>query len=109
MLGLGRLALLRHPDRLRQVREQPELVEAAVEELLPWLSIVNTGVSRIATEPVEISGQSFAPWWAARSGLKMGVWSPVDVVLPWSVGGRRSVGRGELRCWALPCCFEHAI
>lgn len=23
--------------------------------------------------------------WAARSGLKMGVWSPVDVVAPWSV------------------------
>jgi cytochrome P450 len=57
MLGLGTLALLRHPDQLRLVRDHPEHVEAAVEELLRWLSIVTTSITRITTEPVEIGGQ----------------------------------------------------
>jgi cytochrome P450 len=57
MLGLGTLALLRHPDQLRLVRERPELVEPAVEELLRWLSIVNSGLTRITTQPVELGGQ----------------------------------------------------
>jgi cytochrome P450 len=56
MLGLGTLALLRHPDQLRLVRDHPEHVEAAVEELLRWLSIVTTGFVRITTEPVELGG-----------------------------------------------------
>lgn len=56
MLGLGTLALLRHPDQLRLMRDHPEHVEAAVEELLRWLSIVNTGFVRITTEPVELCG-----------------------------------------------------
>ena len=57
MLGLGTLALLRHPEQLRLIRDRPDLVEPAVEELLRWLSIVNTGMTRITTEPVEIAGQ----------------------------------------------------
>jgi cytochrome P450 len=57
MLVLGTLALLRHPDQLHIIRDQPEHVEAAVEELLRWLSIVNTATTRTTTEPVEIAGQ----------------------------------------------------
>jgi cytochrome P450 len=57
MLALGTLALLRHPDQLRVMRDRPEHVDAGVEELLRWLSIVNTATTRIATEPVEIAGQ----------------------------------------------------
>jgi cytochrome P450 len=57
MLALGTLALLRHPDQLRVMRDRPEHVDAGVEELLRWLSIVNTATTRIATEPVEIADQ----------------------------------------------------
>jgi cytochrome P450 len=57
MLGLGTLALLRHPDQLRLVRDHPEHVEAAVEELLRWLSIVTSALTRMTTQPVEIAGQ----------------------------------------------------
>ena len=42
MLGLGTLALLRHPDQLAAVRDDPDAVGPAVEELLRWLSIVQT-------------------------------------------------------------------
>ncbi|HEY0814974.1 MAG TPA: cytochrome P450 [Pseudonocardia sp.] len=57
MLGLGTLALLVHPDQLAVVRDDPDAVAPAVEELLRWLSIVHSGVVRIAKTDVEISGQ----------------------------------------------------
>jgi cytochrome P450 len=56
MLGLGTLALLRHPDQLAAVRDDPDAVGTAVEELLRWLSIVHSGIPRITTTDVEIAG-----------------------------------------------------
>ncbi|HWM58247.1 MAG TPA: cytochrome P450 [Pseudonocardia sp.] len=56
MLGLGTLALLRHPDQLALVRDDPAAAVPAVEELLRWLSIVHTGVLRTTTTEVEIAG-----------------------------------------------------
>jgi len=57
MLGLGTLALLRHPDQLAIVRDEPDRVDAAVEELLRWLSIVHAGTGKLTTTEVEIAGQ----------------------------------------------------
>ena len=56
MLGLGTLALLRHPEQLAAVRDDPDAVGPAVEELLRWLSIVQTAIPRITTTDVEIAG-----------------------------------------------------
>ncbi|MBA8826270.1 cytochrome P450 [Saccharopolyspora lacisalsi] len=56
MLGLGTLALLRHPDQLELVRDDPETVPGAVEELMRWLSVVNGGSPRMATRDVEVDG-----------------------------------------------------
>jgi cytochrome P450 len=56
MLGLGTLALLRHPDQLAAVRDDQDAVGPAVEELLRWLSIVQTSIPRITTAEVELSG-----------------------------------------------------
>jgi cytochrome P450 len=56
MLGLGTLALLRHPDQLAAVRDDPDAVGLAVEELLRWLSIVHTAIPRITTTDVDIAG-----------------------------------------------------
>ncbi len=60
MLGLGTLALLRHPDQLAVVRDDPERVDAAVEELMRWLSIVHSGIVRVATTDTEIAGRQIA-------------------------------------------------
>ena len=46
MLGLGTLALLRHPEQLAIVRDDPAAAAPAVEELLRWLTIVHSGVVR---------------------------------------------------------------
>jgi cytochrome P450 len=57
MLGLGTLALLRHPEQLVLVRDEPERVDGAVEELLRWLTIVHSGTAKMTTTEVELAGQ----------------------------------------------------
>ncbi|MEV4165178.1 cytochrome P450 [Nonomuraea dietziae] len=56
MLALGTLALLRHPDQLALIREDPARAEPAIEELLRWLSIVHSPSPRTTTTDVEIAG-----------------------------------------------------
>ena len=56
MLGLGTLALLRHPDQLALVRDDPSAVAPAVEELLRFLGIVHSGIPRTTTRDVEVGG-----------------------------------------------------
>ncbi|MGI5500544.1 cytochrome P450 [Lentzea sp. CA-135723] len=56
MLALGTFALLEHPDQWAKLRDNPELVDNAVEELLRYLSIISSGVSRHAKEDVVIGG-----------------------------------------------------
>ncbi len=61
MLALGTLALLRHPDQLELLKKEPELIDAAVEELLRWLSIVHSSTFRTTTTEVEIAGRRIGP------------------------------------------------
>ncbi|AUA16127.1 cytochrome P450 [Streptomyces sp. SID8382] len=56
MLALGTYALLRHPEQARMVRERPEVIDHAVEELLRYLTIVQFGTVRVAREDLEIAG-----------------------------------------------------
>lgn len=56
MICLGALTMLLHPDWFRAMREVPEAVPNAVEELLRYHTIVHEGVTRVATEDVEVSG-----------------------------------------------------
>ncbi|MGW4585948.1 cytochrome P450 [Amycolatopsis thermoflava] len=56
MIALGAFALLRHPDQLAALRDDPALADSAVEELLRYLTIAHTGV-RAALEDVELDGQ----------------------------------------------------
>jgi cytochrome P450 len=58
MLGLGTLLLLRHPDQLTLLRDDPGIVESAVEELMRYLSIVHTGITRTALMDVTIGGKA---------------------------------------------------
>jgi len=59
MISLGTLALLRNPDQLALLREteDPKVVAGAVEELLRYLTIVHTGIRRIAVEDIELDGK----------------------------------------------------
>jgi cytochrome P450 len=57
MLSLGTLALLRHPEQLAMIRDDAANVDAAIEELLRWLSPTH-GVHRVTTTEVEIGGHT---------------------------------------------------
>lgn len=56
MISLSTVALLEHPGQLAALREDPDLLPAAVEELLRYLSIADLVPARVATEDVELSG-----------------------------------------------------
>ncbi|ONK15202.1 cytochrome P450 [Streptomyces sp. MP131-18] len=58
MLGLGTLALLTHPGQLALLREDPALIDGAVEELLRYVTIAQFDVGvRAALEDVELGGR----------------------------------------------------
>jgi cytochrome P450 len=59
MLGLGTFLLLQNPDQLAKLREDPSLLNGAVEELLRYLSVVQFGTRRGVLEDVEVGGQQF--------------------------------------------------
>lgn len=56
MIGNGIFALLLEPAKLEQLRDQPELIDTAIEELLRLYGPGTEGLLRIATEDVELSG-----------------------------------------------------
>jgi cytochrome P450 len=55
MISLSMFALLQNPERLAELRADPSLMPAAVDELLRLLSIPD-GVSRLAIDDIEIDG-----------------------------------------------------
>ena len=61
MTALSVLALLRHPEQAARLREDAGLMQGAVEELLRYLSVVQSGVTRVATETVELGGRTIEP------------------------------------------------
>jgi cytochrome P450 len=65
----GMLALLDHPDQLELLRAEPERIEAAVEEILRWTSVVNY-FCRTATAETELAGREIG------AGDKVMMWYP---------------------------------
>lgn len=56
----GLLALVEHPDQLALLREKPELIDNAVDEMIRWVSPVKQ-FTRTCQEPFTVSGVTFQP------------------------------------------------
>ncbi|WP_102141230.1 cytochrome P450 [Mycobacterium hubeiense] len=108
MLGLGVLALLRHPEQLAAVRDDPGAVGPAIEELLRWLSIVQTAIPRITTTDVEIAGVPIPAGQLVFASLPSGNRDPdfIDApeILDISRGapGHLAFGHGVHHCLGAP-------
>jgi cytochrome P450 len=57
MLGLGVLALLEHPDQLALLREEPDRMDQAVEEMLRYITVVPIASPRTALVDVPLAGR----------------------------------------------------
>jgi len=57
LIGNGSLALARHPGEFQRLRDEPALLDNAIEEMLRYDSPVQATV-RVASEPVELGGQA---------------------------------------------------
>lgn len=58
-LGVSIVALLEHPEQATFLRDadDPKVIATAIEELLRYVSIIQTGQRRIAVEDIEVGGQ----------------------------------------------------
>jgi cytochrome P450 len=59
-MGSSILALLTHPDLAERLREHPELIPDAVEELLRWDGSAHNALRRFAIEDMTIAGTHIA-------------------------------------------------
>ena len=59
LIGNGILALLNNPDQLAKLRQDPSLLEPAIEEIIRYDGPVQT-TTRTALEPLEIGGKQIA-------------------------------------------------
>jgi cytochrome P450 PksS len=56
LIGSGTLALLEHPDQLERLRNEPDIIKPAIEELLRFVCPVEMATERYAREDVTIAG-----------------------------------------------------
>lgn len=57
MLALGTLVLLQHPEARDLIRHEPSSVDQVVEELLRYLTVVQTSFPRFARHDLDLFGQ----------------------------------------------------
>src|SRR6202042_3196072 len=55
MIALGTILLLQNPSQMKDLREDPELIQGAVEEMLRYLSVAHHVAFRLAKADIEIS------------------------------------------------------
>ncbi len=106
MIGIGILALLENPEQAALLRDSddPKFIANAVEELMRYLSNIQTGQRRIATEDIEIAGETIHAGEGIILDLAPANWDgraypdPEKLDLGRDVGQQLGFGYGRHQC-----------
>lgn len=108
LIGNGVLSLLRNPDQLQRLKDNPDLIPSAVEELLRYES-PSQHTTRLATEDTELGGKKIRKGQAVIVVMGAGNRDPERFADP----DRLDVGRCDNRHlafgWASHFCFGAAL
>lgn len=103
MIALSVLVLLLNPDQLAALRDDPGLVNGAVEELLRYLSVEHT-VVRTARQDIDLGGQLVKAGDSVTvslhaAGRDPGQFADADILdLRRGIGGHIAFGYGSHQC-----------
>src|SRR5689334_17682439 len=95
MIGIGILALLENPEQAALLRDSddPKFIANAVEELMRYLSIIQTGQRRIAIEDIEIGGETIRAGEGIILDLAPANWDPAAYPEPATLDLSRDAGQ----------------
>lgn len=110
LIGNAVRHLLAHPDQLRILRERPELMDAAVEELLRFDGSVESATFRYAAEEVVIAGTRIPKGALVQISLTSANRDPeqfespdrLDIERPGTAGAHLGFGHGVHYCLGAP-------
>lgn len=108
LIGNGILTLLRHPDQLALLRERPELLDSALEEMIRYDGSFETATWRFPLEPIEIAGTRIEKGYPVLLSLASANRDPARFTAPdrFDVGraenGHVGFGRGAHFCLGAP-------
>lgn len=106
MIGIGILALLENREQAALLRDSddPKFIAIAVEELMRYLSIIQNGQRRVATEDIEIGGEIIRAGEGIIIDLAPANWDgaaypdPEKLDLSRDVGQQLGFGYGRHQC-----------
>lgn len=104
LIGNGMLTLLRHPDKLAQLRDAPDLAETAIEELLRFES-PSQHTGRIARSEVVLGGQTIAKGAPVLAVMAAANRDPARFAQPDTLDLARADNRHLAFGWAAHFCF----
>jgi pimeloyl-[acyl-carrier protein] synthase len=104
LIGNGMLTLLRNPAQLTQLRDDPSIIESAVEELLRYES-PSQHTARIAPEDCELGGKRIRKRDAVMAVMAAGNRDPARFTDPDKLDLLRQDNRHLAFGWAAHFCF----
>jgi cytochrome P450 len=108
LIGNGLLTLIRQPDKMRELRERPEIMATAVEELLRF-ETPSQHTARIAPEDTLIGGKLIRKGEAVMAVMAAGNRDPERFPNPDALDLTRADNRHLAFGWAAHFCFGAAL
>ena len=108
LIGNGLLTLIRMPDKMRQLREQPEIIATAVEELLRY-ETPSQHTARIASADTMMGGNLIRKGEAVMAVMAAANRDPERFADPDTLDLTRTDNRHLAFGWAAHFCFGAAL